>query len=115
MFIPYPDFCPSRILDPGSKNSNKREGWKKLVVICTFFVATKITFWANLQRIIELSTQNIVINLSKIWVWDPGSVKNLFRIPDPSPGGKKAPDPGSGSATLQGTIYFGSTTLIALV
>jgi hypothetical protein len=29
---------------------------------------------------------------------DPGSGKNLFRIPDP--GFKKAPDPGSGSATL---------------
>jgi hypothetical protein len=43
--------------------------------------------------------------LSKIWVRDPGSEirdpgsgKNLFRIPDP--GVKKAPDPGSGSATL---------------
>jgi hypothetical protein len=36
--------------------------------------------------------------LSNIWVWDPGSEKNLFRIPDP--GVKKAPDPGSGSATL---------------
>jgi hypothetical protein len=30
---------------------------------------------------------------------DPRSGKNLFRIPDP--GVKKAPDPGSGSATLQ--------------
>jgi len=29
---------------------------------------------------------------------DPGSGKNLFRIPDP--GVKKAPDPESGSATL---------------
>jgi hypothetical protein len=29
---------------------------------------------------------------------DQGSGKNLFRIPDP--GVKKAPDPGSGSATL---------------
>jgi hypothetical protein len=29
---------------------------------------------------------------------DPGSGKNLFRIPDPRV--KKAPDPGSGSATL---------------
>jgi hypothetical protein len=29
---------------------------------------------------------------------DPGSGKNLFWIPDP--GVKKAPDPGSGSATL---------------
>jgi hypothetical protein len=31
----------------------------------------------------------------------PGSAKkNLFRIPDSGPGVKKAPDPGSGSATL---------------
>jgi hypothetical protein len=26
MFIPDPDFCPSRISNPRSKNSNKREG-----------------------------------------------------------------------------------------
>jgi hypothetical protein len=31
---------------------------------------------------------------------DPGSRKNLFRIPDPGPGVKKALDPRSGSATL---------------
>jgi hypothetical protein len=52
-----------------------------------------------LQRIIELFNQKIVTKFSKkIWVWGPGSGKNLFRIPDP--GVKKAPDPGSGSATL---------------
>jgi len=44
----------------------------------------------------------IVTKLSKIWVWDPGSGKNLFRIPDP--GVKKAPDPGS--ATLLGTKHY---------
>jgi hypothetical protein len=56
--------------------------------------------WANFQRIIELFTQKIVKKLLKIWSWDhgseirdPGSGKNLFRIPDP--GVKKAPDPGS--------------------
>ncbi len=45
-----------------------------------------------------------------MWVWDPGygirdprSGKNLFRIPDP--GVKKAPDPGSGSATLPITMH----------
>ncbi len=52
--------------------------------------------WANFQRIIELFTQKIAIKLSKLWVWDPGSGKNLFLIPDS--GVKKAPDPGS--ATL---------------
>jgi hypothetical protein len=53
---------------------------------------------ANFKKIIELFTQKIVKKLSRIWVRDPGSGKNLFRIPDPWV--KKAPDPGSGSATL---------------
>ncbi len=74
MFIP----------DPGSQNSNKREGWKKL---CCHYVPShqfhkienyfsfemlKKKIWANFQRIIELLTQKIVTKLSKIWVWDPG-------------------------------------------
>jgi hypothetical protein len=50
----------------------------------------------------ELFTQKIVTKLSKIWIWDPGSGKNLFRIPDP--GVKKAPDSGSGSATLEFSV-----------
>ncbi len=52
-----------------------------------------------------------VNKLLKIWVWfpgsrirDPGSGKNLFRIPDPEV--KKAPDPGSGSATLLHIILY---------
>jgi hypothetical protein len=49
----------------------------------------KKKIWTNFQRIIELFTPKIVTKLSKIWVWDPGSGKNLFRIPDP--GVKKAP------------------------
>jgi hypothetical protein len=55
--------------------------------------------------IIELFAQKIVTKLSKVWVWDPGSE---IRDPEktysgsgiPDPGVKKAPDPGSGSATL---------------
>jgi hypothetical protein len=62
------------------------------------FEVMKKKIWANFQRIVELFTQKIVTKRSKIWIWDPGSGKNLFRIPDP--GVKKAPDPGSGSATL---------------
>ena len=86
----------SQISDPGSKNSNKREGWKKLVVkpfFCShkfhkienyfIFEMLKKIFWANFQRIMKLFTQKIVNKLSKIWAWDPGSGKNLLRIPDP--------------------------------
>jgi hypothetical protein len=53
----------------------------------------KKKIWANFQRNIELFSKKIVKELLKIWSWDPGSGKNLFRIPDP--GVKKAPDPGS--------------------
>ena len=83
MFIPDPDFYPSRIPDPESKTATKERGEKKFVVI-TFYVATNFTklqiilvlkkkIWANFQRIIELFTQKIVNKLSKIWVWDLGS------------------------------------------
>jgi hypothetical protein len=53
---------------------------------------------ANFQRIKEHFTQKIVTNLSKIWLWDPRS--GIREKPIPDPGVKKAPDPGSGSATL---------------
>jgi hypothetical protein len=60
----------------------------------------KKKIWANFQRIIELFTQNIVTKLSKIWVWDPRSGIRKKPIPNPGSRGQKAPDPGSGSATL---------------
>jgi hypothetical protein len=41
---------------------------------------------ASFQRILEHFTQKFVTKLSKIWVWDPGSEKSLFWIPDPGPG-----------------------------
>jgi hypothetical protein len=66
------------------------------------FEMLKKEIWANFQRIIELFTQKIVTKLSKIWVWDPGYGINLFQIPDPGPGVKKALDQ-QGSATLLGT------------
>ncbi len=43
----------------------------------------KKKIWANFQRIVELFMQNVVIKLSNIWFWYPGSGKNLFWIPDP--------------------------------
>ncbi len=65
------------------------------------------------KKIIEPFTKKIVKKLLKIWSWDPGSGKNLFRIPDPGSRGQKAPnpgsripDPGSGSATLLVTEYI---------
>ncbi len=95
MFIPDPEFYPSRISDTGSKNSNKREG-KNLLFCLPFYVATNNTkfkiiiflnWWrkknnlSNLQIIIELFTQQTVIKLSKIWFGIQGSKSH--RIPDP--------------------------------
>ncbi len=101
----------SQILDP--KTATKERGEKNCchtLFCCHKFHKTENYFvfellkkkiWANFQRIIELFMQKIVIKLSKIWFWDPGSGirdpgtgKNLFRIPIPDPGVKKAPDPG---------------------
>jgi hypothetical protein len=109
----------SRISDPGSRiqKQQQKRGVKKIcchTFLCTHkfhkiehffsFEVLEKNLWANIQRIIELFTQKIVTKLSKIWVWDSG-----FGIRDPEktysgpgPGIKKAPDPGSGSATLQG-------------
>jgi hypothetical protein len=42
---------------------------------------------------------------------DSRSRINLFRIPDPGPGVKKAPDPGSGSATLEKAWTSKSTNI----
>ena len=94
-----PDFYSSRIPDP--KTARKR--WVKIIFLSYFFCSHKFhiienyfifemlkkKIWANFHR----TTRKIVTKLSKIWIWDPGSGKNLFRIPDP--GVKKAPDPGS--------------------
>jgi hypothetical protein len=90
----------SRILiftHPGSRiqKQQQKRGVKKNYFS---FEVLKKKIWANFQRIIELFAQKIFTKLSKVWVWDPGSGKNLFRIPDL--GVKKAPDPGSESATL---------------
>jgi hypothetical protein len=84
MFNPDPDFSPSRISDPGSKNSNKRERGKKIsfhTFLCSqkfhkivnyfSFEVLKKKIWANFQRIIELFTKTIVKKLLKIWSWDP--------------------------------------------
>jgi hypothetical protein len=87
MFIPDPDFYPSRI----QKQKQKREVKKNChTFFCShkfhkiensfIFEMLKKKIWANFQRIIELFTQKIVTKLSKIWAWDPGSGKNLFRI-----------------------------------
>ncbi len=52
----------------------------------------KKKIWSSFQRIIELFTQKFVTALKNVGLGS-GIRKNLF--PDPDPGVKKAPDPGS--------------------
>ena len=106
MFIPDPDFYPSRIPDLGSRISDPGSRIQKQVekrevkkIFCqTFFCSHKFhkivnyfsfevlkkKIWANFQRIIELFTKKIVKKLFKIWSWDQGS-----GIRDPGPRGQK--------------------------
>ena len=75
MFIPDPYFYPFRLPDLGSKNSNKREGWKKIVVkpffvaknftklkIILFFKCVRKKFGPVLKKL-ELFTQKFVTKL----------------------------------------------------
>ncbi len=117
-FLSIPD-PGSRIPDPGSKNSNKRQGWK-FFFFKPFFVATNFTklniilflicwrkkFGPIFQELLKFLPKKLSPSPQKygFGIRDRGSEirdpkKNLFRIPDP--GVKKAPDPGSGSATLR--------------
>ncbi len=95
MFIPDPDFYPSRIPDTGSKNSNKREGRKKFVIKLflksqisqnwIFFIFLKCwrkKFGPIFKEFLKFLPK-IIFYYTLKWVWDPGSGKNLFRIQDP--------------------------------
>ncbi len=59
-----------------------------------FFDMLKKKIWASFQKIIELFTQKFVTNLSKIWVWDPGS-EILIQDPEKTYFGSRIPVQGS--------------------
>jgi hypothetical protein len=88
MFIPDPDFCPSRI-----QKQQQKKGMKKIFfTFCShkyykienyfIFKLVKIKIWTNLQRIIELFNQKIV-NIGL------GSGIRKKPIPDPGSRGQK--------------------------
>jgi hypothetical protein len=110
MFIPDPDFYPSRISAPGSKNRYKTEGCKKIrchTFFCShkfqkilnyfIFALLKKKIWAKFQRIIELLPKKLSISSQKYEFWIRDQEKT---IPDPESRGQKGT--GSGSATLAG-------------
>ncbi len=108
-FLPIPD-PGSRISDPRSKNSNKREGWKK--ICCHNFLCShkfhKIAnyfslFWSAEEKNLGQFSKNFLpkkLSISSqkygVGIRDPRSGIRKKPIPDPgSRGVKKAPDPGS--------------------
>jgi hypothetical protein len=73
----------------------------------------KKKIWTSFQRSAELFTQKFVTKLQKYGVEirdsgseirDPEKTYSESQIPGPGPGAKKAPDPGSGSATLSARV-----------
>ncbi len=94
MFIP----------DPGSQNSNIREGGfcptffrsHKYHKIETYFIfeLVKKKIWDNLQRIIELLPQKLSISSKKIGKGLGSEIRDPEKTyPDPGSGGQKGPDP----------------------
>ncbi len=92
----YPGSWFLPIPDPGSRiqKQQQKRGVKKICChnfLCSHkfhkiahyfsFDVLKKKMWANFQRIIEPFTQKIVNKFSKLWIWDPRSGKDLFRIP----------------------------------
>jgi hypothetical protein len=45
--------------------------------------------------------QSLIVSVTGIKIWDPGPGEKSSQIRIPDPSGKKAPDPGSRSATLK--------------
>jgi hypothetical protein len=105
MFIPDPDFYPSRI--PDLKTATKERGsyffcshkFQKIEYYFIFEILKK-NFWANSQRILEVFTQKIFTMPSNIWVWDPGTGIRKKPILDPGSRiqgqkgiGSRIPDP----------------------
>jgi hypothetical protein len=91
---------------------------KKLVVkpflVATNFTKLKLFYFSNAEEkkfvsvFKELSNflpKNLSLSSKKygVGIRDPKSGKNLFRIPDPGPGVKKAPDPESRIRIRKGT------------
>jgi hypothetical protein len=95
-------FYPSQVPDPTT--APKEEGEKifcpaifshnyhKIANNCIFEQIKKI-FLAKTLRIKVLFIQKFVFTISKICVWDPGTGKNLFRIPNPGSKRHRIPDP----------------------
>jgi hypothetical protein len=100
----------SRIPDP--KTATKERGKKNLLsfLFCSHkfhkidhyfsFEMLKKKFGSIFKELYNFLPKKLSLSSQKygFGIRDPGSGKNLFRIPDP--GVKKGPDPGSGSATL---------------
>ncbi len=97
MFIPDPGSWVLPIPDPGSKNSIKREGWKKIwyhnflyshkfhkIVHYFSFEVLKKKISANFQRILELFTKKLSLSSQKY-----GFGIRKKPIPDPGSGGQK--------------------------
>jgi hypothetical protein len=126
--IPDPDFYPSRIPDPGSKNSNKKEGCKKK--FCHTFLCSHKCLKIENYFSFEVLKKKFGPIFKEIWNFLPkklslSSQKYGFGIRDPGSGKKLFPDPGSRGQKGTGsririrnidcfTAYFDDTALFCI-
>ncbi len=100
--IPDPDFYPSRIPNPGSKNSNKIEGWKKNLLSYLFcshkshkiennfiFKNAEEKILANFQKDFLLKYLSVSSQKYGVGIQVPVKTYSGFRIPDPGSRGQK--------------------------
>ncbi len=125
--IPDPDFYPSWIPDLGSRIQKQQQKRGVKTNCCHTFMYSnrkslkienyfslevlKKKIWPNFQRFIELFTQKIVTKLLQIWVWDLGSGKNLFWIPDP---GSRILDPDPQHCDLDPVSHASSSYFVTI-
>ncbi len=102
--IPDPYFYFLLIPDPGSNNSNKREGWKKIfchTFLCCHkfhkiehyfsFEVLKKKIWANFKKLQNFLPKKLSPSSQKygFGIRDPRSGIGFFRIPNPGSRGQK--------------------------
>jgi hypothetical protein len=127
MFIPDPDFLSSRILDLRSNNSKKEVGGKiflsYLVFVGINFIKLKIFFFCEkgTEKSLSQLTTNLIIFIPKncckssqkngLGIRDPRSrIREKLSL-NPVSLGQKAPNAGSGSATLLNFKFLGVASL----
>ena len=108
MFIPDPGSWFLPIPDPGSKNSNKRQGWKNF--FCQTIFCSQKFHKTEFYFIFDMLKKNVAQFSKNYWSFYPKNCHQALKniglgsgIRDPRSGIRKKPIPGPGSRGQKGT------------